>query len=287
VEHGSVIVGLMEEMKKKRSDNGESDTQSASGDAGARYSVFVSLDRGLSLLVETLKERIGADCIKMERKAIAIARRQKGYLILLEGGDELFADAVILALPAGATAELLRGLDPQLSSTLQSIEYASSVVLNLVYRRHDIPDPLDGFGFVVPAMENRNILAVSYASVKFPNRAPEGMACLRVFLGGALRAEAAALKEEKLLDLARRDLKHYLRIKAAPIYHRCARYIEAMPQYHVGHKDLVERVSRAVSSYPGLALAGNAYSGVGLPDCIRSGEEAAQRVIEGLKSSVT
>jgi oxygen-dependent protoporphyrinogen oxidase len=198
------------------------------------------------------------------------------------GNGEWQGNAVVLAVPSRVAARLLAPLDDSSAGKLAAIRYASSVVLNMVFRRTDIRRALDGFGFVVPAAEKRNILACTYSSVKFPNRAPEGMETLRVFIGGALRPDLAAVTEDDALHLAARDLWQYLGIRADPVWHSFSRWPESMPQYAVGHGELIESVTQSLSKLPGIFLAGNAYSGVGLPDCISSGEAAAEAIVRSV-----
>jgi oxygen-dependent protoporphyrinogen oxidase len=284
-DYGSVIVGLQEQRKKAEGSSiGTNDTTAR--DAGVRYSMFVTLDRGMQLLVSALTERIGNERIRLNTSVSAIGRETDRWRVHLEHGETVDADALILAVSANKCAKLLQAVAPPLAESLGAIEYASSIVLNLVYNRSDVPNPLDGFGFVVPTVEHKNIIACSYSSIKFPNRAPDGMVTLRVFLGGALRPEVTTLSEQQVLSLARRDLHHYLGIKAEPIWYKLARWAESMPQYAVGHAGRVDEIMHAAHDLPGLFLAGNAYGGVGIPDCVRSGESAARLAIERLQSCV-
>ena len=151
--------------------------------------------------------------------------------------------------------------------------------MNLAYRRDLIPHPLDGFGFVVPRVENRPILAATFSSVKYAGRAPAGHILLRAFVGGALQPELFERDDPALLDLVRRELRGLLGVQAAPLFTRIARYPHSMPQYRVGHLRRVAEIEAGVARHPGLALAGNAYRGVGLADGVRSGEAAAQAVL--------
>jgi len=192
------------------------------------------------------------------------------------------ADGVILATPAHQTARLVGGLDPDLGRLCEAIPYASSAAVTLAYRRADIGHALDGFGFVVPRSAGRSILAGTFSSVKFPGRAPDGQALLRAFLGGALHRGLLDRDDDALAAAAERDLGDVLDIRARPLLVRVHRHPAAMPQYLVGHQERVSAIAAQASRHAGLALAGAAYGGVGIPDCIRSGEEAAERVLEGV-----
>jgi oxygen-dependent protoporphyrinogen oxidase len=186
---------------------------------------------------------------------------------------------VILTPEAHQTARLLRYLDPSLTLLLEGIPYASSATVTLAYRRAAIHHPLDGFGFVVPHAEERPIIAGTFSSVKYPGRAPDGHVLLRVFLGGALREAVLDQDDERLAEIAREQLRDLLGVGEAPLWTRVARYRKAMPQYHVGHLARVETIELALARHPGLALAGGAYRGVGIADCVRSGEDAARELL--------
>jgi hypothetical protein len=138
---------------------------------------------------------------------------------------------------------------------------------------------LDGFGFVVPAVEKRRIIAGSMASVKFPGRAPEGKVLLRVFVGGALQPELGELPDDEIRQLVLEELRELIGLSGEPEFCEVIRWLSMMPQYHVGHLDLVAKIEERSAAIPHFALAGNAYRGVGIPFCIRSGEQAAERVM--------
>jgi oxygen-dependent protoporphyrinogen oxidase len=197
-----------------------------------------------------------------------------------KGGEALGADAVCLALPAYAAARLLRGTNALLAAELDAIPYASTATVNLAYRREDIPHPLDGFGFVVPFAERLSVLACTFSSVKFPSRAPAGHALLRAFVGGALQPEMFELGEGEMVSAVRRDLRDLLGVRAAPLFAHVERWPRSMAQYHVGHLARLARVEARLRSLPGLRLCGNAYTGAGVPDCVRGGEEAADAIFE-------
>lgn len=288
--HRSLIRAL---RKQSRSPNVSEGVASAI--SGARYSLFLSFDRGMQLLTDKLAERISnfqsqntdhASPIHLNTAVESVALEQAGtanggqpvWKIKTSSGETHAADAICLALPSHISAKLLRGIDEQVASELDGISYASSATLNLAYKRADIPHPLDGFGFVVPFIENRSIIACTFSSIKFAERAPEGHVLLRVFIGGALQPEMLELTEATLLARVRDDLRDLLGIEAAPLFTELTRWDRSMPQYHVGHLDRVQRISNRVSSLPSLTLAGNAFSGPGLSDCVRSGEQAADKL---------
>jgi oxygen-dependent protoporphyrinogen oxidase len=188
-------------------------------------------------------------------------------------------DRVILATNATAAGQLLAHQDTVLADLLR-IPAASAAVVLLGYSRRQIHHPLDGFGFVVPFCEQRRILSASFSSVKFPGRAPKDRVLLRVFVGGACQQELVELEDSLLVDMVRDELAELLGAQGEPEVLRIVRWKEAMPQYHVGHCERVRSIRQRLESMPGLALAGNAYSGVGIPFCVRSGELAAQTVMD-------
>jgi oxygen-dependent protoporphyrinogen oxidase len=199
--------------------------------------------------------------------------------VTTDEGAVLEADRVILATEAHATARLTRYLDPSLATLLEEIPYSSAATLSLGYRRADVPHPLDGFGFVVPRSEGRALLAGTFSSVKYPGRAPEGHVLIRGFLGGMLNAAVLSEDDGALVARARAELRAALGITAEPVLTRLHRWPASMPQYRVGHLTRVETIERAAAALPGLALAGAAYRGVGIADCVRAGEAAAEHAL--------
>jgi oxygen-dependent protoporphyrinogen oxidase len=177
------------------------------------------------------------------------------------------------------SARLLHETDAQIASDLEAIPYASSATINLAWKRADIPHPLDGFGFVVPLIERRATLACTFSSIKFAGRAPEGHALLRAFVGGALQPEMFALDDAEMTARVLDDLRDLLRIKKPPLFSSVEKWPRSMAQYHVGHLAKIKRIRQRLRSLQGLHLAGNAYSGTGIPDCVRSGEVAADEIL--------
>jgi oxygen-dependent protoporphyrinogen oxidase len=189
------------------------------------------------------------------------------------------ADQVIVAAESYTAGRLLRYVDPGLATLLGEIPYASSATVTLGYRRADVPGPLDAFGFVVPRAEGRALLACTFSSVKYPGRAPEGFLLLRCFVGGALNEGILQSDDGALVTTTRDELRQALGVTAEPVLTRVVRWPKAMPQYHVGHGARVETIERCAAALPGLLLAGAAYRGVGIADCVRSGEAAAERAL--------
>jgi len=243
------------------------------GTSGARYSLFLSFNRGMQVLVDPLT-RINADLrVKTRAQRLSFDR---GWTITTDKDEQIKADGVCLAVPAYVAAALLGG---RLAEKLREIKYASTATINFGYRRAAIAHPLNGFGFVVPFVEKRSLIACSFSSVKFSGRAPEGHVLLRAFAGGALQPEIFALDETEMSKRVEADLRGLLGIREDPRFIEVAKWERSMPQYEVGHLDRVSEIEKLATELPGLSLAGNAYRGAGIPDCVRSGEAAAEYLI--------
>ena len=253
------------------------------GTSGARYSLFLSFDRGMQVLVDALT-RINADVV-LNTRAQRLTYDQ-GWTVITDKGEQLKADAVCLAVPAFIAASLVSDIDTRLADKLRAIKYASTATINFGYRRTAIKHPLNGFGFVVPIIEKRSLIACTFSSVKFAGRAPEDHVLLRAFAGGALQPEVFALDEATMATRVEADLRELLTIREDPRFIEVAKWERSMPQYEVGHLDRVNEIERLVKELPGLALAGNSYRGAGIPDCIRSGEAAAEALSTDYADSV-
>ncbi|HZL89373.1 MAG TPA: protoporphyrinogen oxidase [Pirellulaceae bacterium] len=247
--------------------------------SGARYSLFVTPRDGMSSLVEAIAARLPADCVRLNSRVERI-ERDGGWRIAIAGeATPQSFDALILAAPAGISAPLLKCVDAELASLVASVSQAGCSVAVTAYRRDQVAHPCNGSGFVVPIVENRRIIAGSFSSQKFAGRAPEDRILMRVFIGGALQPELTDLPDGDIQRIAREELGELLGIRGEPEFCDVVRWQGMMPQYHVGHLDLVAKIEERVAAIGGFALAGNAYRGVGIPFCIRSGEQAAEQII--------
>jgi oxygen-dependent protoporphyrinogen oxidase len=274
----SLILGFVDARRRAARGGGAAAEGSA---AGPRYSLFISLDKGLSVLPERLVELLPKDAVKTGTVVERIERDGDRWKIFTLG-ETIDADAVCVATPAHAASRLLEGVAPELARSLNTIDYASSATVNLVYRREDIAHKLDGFGFVVPAVEKRTMLACTFSSVKYPGRAPAGTVLIRAFVGGALFPEAYDLPDDRMLAGVQKDLADLLGVHARPADAVITRWPRSMAQYNVGHLERVARIEDEAGRFATLALAGAAYRGVGIPDCVRSGEAAAERLVGAL-----
>ncbi|MEX2144032.1 MAG: protoporphyrinogen oxidase [Anaerolineales bacterium] len=239
-------------------------------------SAFLTPKTGLAELVEALQAYlIGNHAnIRLESPVAHILKSNFGYGVELETGETLQADCVILATPAYASGALLTRLDPGLAAILKDIPYASTATISLAYRLSDLRRELDGYGYVIPRREGRRALACTWTSSKFPHRAPDGYALIRVFVGRAGQEDAMPRDTDLLVALAREELDHTLGIDADPLISKVFVWEKSMPQYNLGHPEKLAKISAQLEKFPGLALAGNGYRGIGIPDCIRSGELA-------------
>lgn len=256
------------------------------GTSGARYSLFLSFDRGMQVLVDSVTRvtRINAD-FRVNTRATAMRFEGQSWTINTDKEEQLEADAVCLAVPAYIAAAFLSDVNEQLAQKLRQIKYASTATINFGYRRAAIAHPLNGFGFVVPFIEKRSLIACTFSSVKFSGRAPDDHVLLRAFAGGALQPDIFALDESELSRRVESDLRELLKIREDPRFTEVAKWEKSMPQYEVGHVDRVDEIEALVNQLPGLALAGNAYRGAGIPDCIRSGEAAAESLLNQRSSA--
>ena len=276
-DHRSLILAMLRKARSQAA-------AEKSGTSGARYSLFLSFDNGMEVLAQALEQKLTPIEIRKETRVQSLSRSGDSWTIPLSSGETLEADAVCLALPAYSAATLLSHVAPQLTDKLNKIKYASTATINLAYRRDAIQHPLNGFGFVVPFVEKRSLIACTFSSVKFAGRAPHDHVLLRAFAGGALQPEVFALDETDLQQRVEKDLHELLGINGRPIFAEVAKWKNSMPQYEVGHLDRVQAIETGLAQLPNLALAGNAYRGAGIPDCIRSGETAAERLINFLKA---
>jgi oxygen-dependent protoporphyrinogen oxidase len=280
-QHGSLIRAMLHKQR--------SASNAAAGTSGPRYGLFVSFRHGMHTLVDTLAAHLPAHTVRLHTPVRRLQRRvdTQRWLVHLDQQSAFEADAVCLGLPAPQAGQLLRDVDDALATTLQAIPYASSAIVNLVWPRAQVSHPLDGMGFVVPAIEQRALLACSFSSVKFADRAPQDQVLLRAFVGGALQQEQLARSDAEIQQAVVHDLRPLLGLTGEPLAVSVTRHLEAMPQYHVGHLDRVARITARLAHCPGLVLAGNAYHGVGIPDCIHSAEMAAQTLLDSLRVVLT
>lgn len=272
--HDSVIRGLRAAERARAAAGAKT-----GGTSGARWTLFATLRNGIGELPDALAASLG-ECVRLGVEVKQIAPRADGCTVVTKSGEEISADAVICAAPAYAAARMIRAADPRLADLLGAISYASAATVNLAFRESDFPAPPNSFGFVVPIIERRRIIAGSFTSLKFENRAPAGMILARVFIGGQLQTAMMQLDDDAMIAAARDEFRELLGVTAAPAFAIVRRWPDSMPQYEVGHLDRVAEIERAATAIPRFALAGAAFRGVGIPDCVRSGEQAAAAILD-------
>ena len=232
-------------------------------------SLFRTLKNGLGQLVDALQP--SADVVR--GTAESLERSGAGFRARTNG-NWIEADHVVVATPAGAAAKLLQPWNGNLANLLQAVPYTSSVTLSLGYRKDTFDHPLKGFGFLVPKRERRLMAACTWVGNKFSYRVPDDMVVLRCFMGG----DALVETDESLVEKASQELRCILGIQAVPLFHSIARWPNSMAQYTVGHQQRLGEIESILKNIPGLHLAGNAYRGIGLPDCVKGGKDAAARI---------
>ena len=273
--HGSVIKALRRRAK------GEGGKPPSGGEvakaAGPRYGLFITFKGGMSTLPNVLAAELPENCIRLNTEARGLQREGESWKIKLQG-ETIEADGVVLAVQSRVSSKLLADTDNALASALGEIEYAGAAVVNFIFDRAQIAHAMDGIGAVIPGVEKRRIVAFSFSSVKFEGRAPEGKAIVRVFMGGALQPEIAKLSADDQIDLALNELRDLIGLSGDPKFALAESHLGAMAQYHVGHLDRVAKIRELAEAHPTVAIIGNGFNGVGIPDCVRNANEAIERI---------
>jgi protoporphyrinogen/coproporphyrinogen III oxidase len=245
---------------------------------GAPRPLFTSLKGGMQQMIDGLVAGLDAQALHSGTVVQSVSPEAGGWVVSAGLQSDQF-DAVILALPTHAAASLLQRSGKELASELSGIKYSSSVTVALSYDKQVRRSLPPGFGFLVPRSEGKRLLAATFVHNKFPHRAPDDRAILRCFLGGARGEQMLAPSEEEILRIVREELRQILHLKAEPLFTRVFKWKNAMAQYGVGHLERLERIEAFRQKLPGLALAGNGYSGIGVPDCVRSGAQAVEEIL--------
>jgi oxygen-dependent protoporphyrinogen oxidase len=273
--HGSLLRGMIERAKLRQSSHSTNGNGSAS-----KTPMFTSLRGGLQSLADAIVARLPQSSLRAGCCVVSVHPYARQYKVVLCDGGTILADDIVFATPSYVTADLVQQIDPMLATRLRAIRYVSTATVSLGFRRSDIAHPMQGAGFIVPRSEGRKITACSWSSAKFQHRAPDDCVLLRVFIGGALAEHLAELDETSLVALALEELETIMGIAATPVLAKAYRWPRANPQYELGHEQRVAEIERSLAAYPGLHLAGAAYRGSGIPDCIQSGVKAAQSILD-------
>jgi oxygen-dependent protoporphyrinogen oxidase len=254
-DHGSVLKGLSVARRQRQ--------QQVTARSGSLW----SFREGLLTLVTALAARLGG-AVLLGVSARQVRRDGGRWLVEADGHPAWTADAVVLTCPAHRQADLLSRTDPGMADLLAGIPYNRVAVVALGYRREDVPHPLDGFGYLSPQRERRDVLGVQWCSSIYPDRAPPGRVLLRAMCGGWHRGEMLDWPDDRLVAAVRAELALSLGARAAPVFTHITRWGRAIPQYHVGHLARLDAVERRLEQHPGLFLGGNAFRGVAMNDCV-------------------
>lgn len=277
IEHGGLIKGALA-LKLKRTQTSKS--RGNGKKPPKSHSIFETHKRGLATVVDSIVTNLkmnGVD-LRLNTSVISIDKLDDGFQINLEGEGGLKVDALVMAAPAYATGDLIQGFAPELAGECRQIEYVTTATVSLAFAKDEIP-PLNGYGYIVPQHEASKALACTWTSTKWAHRAPDDYALMRVFIGRIQDAERLTEDEEELIAIARKEIRETMDVHTTPQKAWVFRWEKAMPQYNLGHPERLARIEEYIREHPNLALAGNGYRGIGMPDCIRSGIEAAEKLI--------
>jgi oxygen-dependent protoporphyrinogen oxidase len=241
-------------------------------------SIFTSLKGGMQQLTDTLMAGLVPDSLQAKAHVEAILKQDRGWVVSAGYASDHF-NGVIVATSSTAAGTLFEMTSAALASELKAIPHSSSMTVALGFDQKVRAALPTGFGFLVPRSEGKRILATTFVHNKFPHRAPPDRALIRCFLGGTRDEQVLHLPDEEVLGIVREELRQILGLSAEPLFTRIYRWPMAMAQYAVGHLERLQRIESLLKPWPGLALAGNAYRGIGIPDCVHSGEVAAHQVL--------
>jgi protoporphyrinogen/coproporphyrinogen III oxidase len=273
----SLVIGMLAQKRKRAT------APKPTNPSGYKpFSFFLTMKNGLSEIVETMIEQSPDILFRTKSPVDSFRKDGNGWRIWLKSGEELQADAVILSTPANLTARLMEDWAPGITARLDQIPYVSTAAVVLGFDRKQFAHPLQGFGFVVPHIEKRKITACTWVSSKFPDRAPDDRVLLRAFVGGAVNEHLAEQDTETIKQQVREELRDIMGVHEEPLFCEVFQYKKGNVQYRVHHPQLVAEIEKELADYKGLYLAGSAYKGIGIPDCVKNGTENAQAALNFL-----
>ena len=272
---GSLILGMLSAMK----------TRPQSGPppkpGTPKMTFFMSFKNGMQTLSDKCVEYIGKESIRLNTGVKAVEPRGKGYAVILENGETIEAEHVMLGTASYDSAEMIKGFDTTLAAQLSKIEWSTSATVSIAFRKEDVKVPLKGFGFIVPRVEGRRINAATYSSTKWSFRAPDDQILIRGFVGGGHHEELVnELDDAGLVKTVLEELDTIVGIKAVARFSKVYRWLRGMPKYTVGHLDRISIIDRSLATHPGLHLIGCSYKGIGIGDCVHEAQIAAEKILK-------
>ncbi len=276
---GSLIMGMVAAMKNRT----HAMHNSPAPKTGTPKLTFsMSFKNGMQTLAQACADHVGKDSIRLGAAVKAIEPKGKGYAVVLENGEQLEADHVMIGTASYDAAEMVKGFDETLAAQMNRIQWSSSATVSIAFRKEDIRVPLNGFGFIVPRVEGRRVNAATYSSIKWTSRAPDDMVLIRVFVGGGHHEELVQdLDDAGMVRMVLEELDTVLGLKANHRFSKVYRWFKGMPKYTVGHLDRISLIDRTLSLHPGLHLIGCSYKGIGIGDCVHEAQVAAERILKG------
>lgn len=239
--------------------------------------LFLSFREGMQELTDAMEQAIRGTSRVIHTEAKRVLQASEGWQVETDNGS-LTAKHVVLACPAHVCRNMLEETEPELARDLDEIPYSSAILVTLVFDRSSLGHPLNGFGFLVPQKERRTVAAATWVSTKFPSRVPPELAAIRTFIVGREATDLRNSCDEILVEIARRELREIMGIAGSPLFSTVHKWPDSMPQYQVGHAQTVNRIRDRAAQLDGLHLVGNAYEGVGIPDCVRLAKQVADRI---------
>ncbi len=274
---GSLILGMLSALRSRPHATLSGPPQKP---GQPRMTYFMSFKNGMQTLSDACVSFIGRDSIRTGAGVKAIEHRGTGYTVVLENNEKLEADHVMLASASYESANMVKGLDPDLAAKMDAIQWSSSATVSLSFRKEDVKVPLRGFGFIVPRIEGRRINAATYSSIKWSYRAPDDTVMVRVFVGGGHHEELVQdLDDAGMVKMVLEELDSILGLRADARYSRIYRWHRGMPKYTVGHLDRIAMLDRVLEGHPGLHLIGCSYKGIGIGDCVHEAQVAAEKIL--------
>lgn len=275
---GSLIHGMISAMKSRPHATLSGPPSKA---VSPRMTYFMSFKNGMQTLSQTCANHIGRDSIRLNAGVSAVAPKGKGYAVILENGETLESDHVMMAPAAYDSAEMINEMDASLAAQLNTIEWSSSATVSIAFKKEDVRVPLKGFGFIVPRVEGRRINAATYSSIKWSFRAPDDTIMVRVFIGGGHHEELVhELDDAGMVSMVLDELDTILGLKANALFSKVYRWYRGMPKYTVGHLERISLVDRMLATHPGLHLIGCSYKGIGIGDCVHEAQIAAEKILK-------